>query len=111
MVGCAATGVTTPALHLVAARAPSRGVCDRQWPALRLVLIRDGEEAALHGRGCQPCDAVQRGTIFTCASFSCASTSEGTSLSPKPSAHASTSDWCVASPMTVGTPKFSAMWV
>ena len=55
--------------------------------------------------------ALQRGTIFTLASFSCASTSDGTSLLPKPSAQASTSDWCVASPMTVGTPRLSAMWV
>ena len=55
--------------------------------------------------------AHQRGTIFTLASFSCASTSDGTSLLPKPSAQASTSDWCVASPITVGTPRFSAMWV
>ena len=50
MVGCAATGVTTPPLHLVAARAPSRGVCDRQWPALRLVLIRDGESRGAPAR-------------------------------------------------------------
>ena len=55
--------------------------------------------------------AVFRGT--SCAPVSCswASTSEATNLPPWPSALASASDWCTASPTIVGTASPSARWV
>ncbi len=50
-------------------------------------------------------------TIFTPVSFSCASISEGTYLSPKPSALAATRLWCTASPITEGSIIDSVKWV
>ena len=54
---------------------------------------------------------LQRGTSLAPVSCSCASTSEGTNLCPWPSAQASTSDWCTASPTIEGAPRPSARWV
>ena len=55
--------------------------------------------------------AYARGTIATPASFSCASTSEATYLSPNPSRFAVTRLWCTASPTMHGTGSDSARCV
>ena len=72
--------------HLVATR--QRGV--DEMPAEK---ARAAEDEQLHRFGRQPL-----GTIETPLSFSCASISDGTNLSPKPISVAFTRLWCTASP-------------
>ena len=54
-------------------------------------------------RSTRAVDVSRRGTIDTPVSFSCASISDGTYLSPKPSAFAVTRLWCTASPTIDGS--------
>lgn len=58
-----------------------------------------------------PAAGRYRGTNVAPVNCSCASTSPDRYLRPWPSALASASDWCTASPTTVGTFTLSARWV
>ena len=76
----------------------------------------DDDHASTRSRGSSRRDCALRGdsrhgTSLAPVSCSCASTSDGTYFLPWPSALARTSDWCTASPTTVGIARPSARWV
>jgi len=68
-------------------------------------------EPSRRGSGAANAAFYARGTIFTPASFSCASISDATYLSPNPRRFAVTRLWCTASPTMHGTGSDSARCV